>query len=137
MLGKLQKSTAGTAVILMGKMPMLLFIHALCQILLTDGNVYVRRYAAEVLVKIGDQRVLEPLIQALQNDESRDVRSTVAYALDDFGDSGAIGPLTQAKQNKLIDDDVFNKAINKIKSVEAKRAAASQAATQASKTIPE
>ncbi|MEO0160809.1 MAG: HEAT repeat domain-containing protein [candidate division WOR-3 bacterium] len=51
---------------------------------LKDEDSYVRRYAAEALGKIGDNRAVEPLIAALK-DEDSDVRRYAEEALKKIG----------------------------------------------------
>ena len=43
-------------------------------IFLKDEDPYLRLYAAELLVHIGDKRALEGLIEAVENDENYKVR---------------------------------------------------------------
>ncbi|MCE7748722.1 MAG: HEAT repeat domain-containing protein [Candidatus Heimdallarchaeota archaeon] len=74
--------------------------------LLRDENGDVRKYAARVLGRIagrlgrlGDKRILEPMIAALQ-DEQEEVRCSAAGVLGRLGDDRAINPLIAALQNE-------------------------------------
>lgn len=48
---------------------------------LKDTNKYVRRYAAEAIGQIGDERGIEPLVDALR-DEDKNVRTNTSWALE-------------------------------------------------------
>jgi HEAT repeat protein len=63
---------------------------------LRNGNVEVRRCAAEVLGKLGDGRAVEPLIQTLGHDADPQVRAEAARSLGWLKALSAKGPLIEA-----------------------------------------
>jgi HEAT repeat protein len=63
------------------------------------NSVDVRQAAAEALGKIGDARVVEPLIAALK-DTDKDVRQAAAVALGKIGDARAVEPLIAALKDE-------------------------------------
>ena len=72
---------------------------------LTDKNPIVRRQAAYMLGKIGDQRAIDPLIAALQ-DEDLSVRNAVIQALGGFSDTRVIEPLAAILRKKAMTRDL-------------------------------
>jgi HEAT repeat protein len=58
------------------------------------GILWVRKAAASVLGKIGDERAVEPLIGALGDDDN--VCRAAAWALGEIGDARAVEPLIKA-----------------------------------------
>ena len=61
-----------------------------------DEDRNVRRRAIEILIRLGDTRAVEPLIQVLLKDEAWEVRGGAAIALGKIGDERAVKPLYQA-----------------------------------------
>ena len=62
---------------------------------LAHENRTVRRYAAEALCEVGDDRAVKPLVKALK-DESSLVRRAAALGLGKFRLDSTIAPLTEA-----------------------------------------
>ena len=79
---------------------------------LREKNSDVRKEAADVLGRIGDDRAVEPLIQTLR-DEERAVRRSAAEALGKIGDTRAVEPLIRAIGNWAIRRNAI-KALGKI-----------------------
>ncbi|MBD2602850.1 HEAT repeat domain-containing protein, partial [Microcystis viridis] len=65
---------------------------------LEDSNVFVRRYAAEALGKIGSETAIPELLKALEESNS-DVRWKAAFALGDISSETAIPGLLKALEH--------------------------------------
>ena len=67
----------------------------------SDQNI--RKELIEKLGEIGDDKVVEPLIDCLQNDTNEVVRDRVAGALGNIGDKRAVDPLLECLKNGKVD----------------------------------
>ncbi|MBI5724817.1 MAG: HEAT repeat domain-containing protein [Planctomycetes bacterium] len=94
----------------------------------TDENAWIRWEAAESLGKLGDTKAVEPLIKGLLKDMELwknpeylpqegeiMIKKYSAIALGEIGEPKAIEPLELAKQNNLISNEVFEKAMAKLR----------------------
>ncbi|RLG28011.1 hypothetical protein DRO03_10795 [Methanosarcinales archaeon] len=63
----------------------------------------IRKELIEKLGEIGDDKVVEPLIDCLQNDTNEVVRDRVAGALGNIGDKRAVDPLLECLKNGKVD----------------------------------
>lgn len=72
---------------------------------LSDENAVMRQMAAEILVGVKDERLVEPLIQRLKDSE-KGVRGPAAEALGDLKDLRAVEPIISALQSEPIGGQV-------------------------------
>ena len=77
-------------------------VNSLIAVLKHEKDSHVRAKAVEALGKIGDARVVEPLMQALK-DEHWDVRRKAAWALGNIGDVRGVEPLIHALRDEYAD----------------------------------
>lgn len=86
--------------------------------MLTDEDPSRRWKAAEVLVRLGDDRAVDPLIAALSDEDWR-VRQKAAWALGMIGDSRALGPLRHALLHEQEGvKEIINEALDRIKRID-------------------
>ena len=78
----------------------------------SDQNI--RKKLIEKLGKIGDDKVVVPLIQCLENDPSDIVRDSAAKVLGNIGDKRAVNPLLGCLQEGKVDPERGTSAIVKI-----------------------
>ena len=74
----------------------------------------IRKGLVEKLGEIGDDKVIEPLIDRLQNDPKKVVRDRAVDALGDIGDKRAVDPLLECLKDGKVDPRWCASAIVKI-----------------------
>jgi HEAT repeat protein len=87
---------------------------------LRTENWNLRRRIAQILGRIGDERLAEPLVLAL-NDEDPGVRARVAQVLGQLGQEQAVEPLIDAMQNDP-DEFVRRTAVRSLAGLRSERA---------------
>ena len=78
------------------------------------SNQMIRKELIEKLGEIGDDKVVEPIIQCLENDPSDIVRDRAAKALGSIGDKQAVDPLLKCLEVGKVDPNWGAPAIVKI-----------------------
>jgi HEAT repeat protein len=97
---------------------------------LEHGNADARRAVAQILIKIGDARAVEPLVKALR-DEDGFLRKFAAQALGEIRDARAVAPLTQTLKDR--EDAVriaARKALEKIRASSPTRTVCAQCGSE-------